>query len=150
MAFKTFNSCTERKNLLAAKNVFRYLATTADYAIEYGGELGSEHMGPDAVSRQNAVFVDSDWATDELDRKSVSGFLIFLYGGLISWFSVKQKTIALSSTKSEYMGLTHVMKECLWMHLFIQHLQLPSITPFPLLADSLSALKVTSSKLNSP
>ena len=40
------------------------------------------------------AYSDADWAGCSIDRKSTSGFLIFLGRNLISWSSKKQLTVA--------------------------------------------------------
>ena len=50
-------------------------------------------------------FSDSDWANDKNDRKSTSGFLIFLGPNLISWCTKKQLKVSRSSTEAEYCAL---------------------------------------------
>eukprot|EP00971_Amphidinium_carterae_P025254 498911-Amphidinium_carterae.1 len=47
------------------------------------------------------AYVDSDWATDRRDRKSISGGCLFLYGCLLHSWSRKQTTVALSSAEAE-------------------------------------------------
>uniref|UniRef100_A0A3Q7I496 Mitochondrial protein n=1 Tax=Solanum lycopersicum TaxID=4081 RepID=A0A3Q7I496_SOLLC len=48
-------------------------------------------------------FSDSDWANDKNDRKSTSGFLIFLGPNLISWCTKKQpKGVVLQETRVFY------------------------------------------------
>ena len=44
-------------------------------------------------------FTDSDWASDNIDQKSTSGYVFMLAKGPISWSSKKRSAIALSSTK---------------------------------------------------
>jgi hypothetical protein len=93
--------------------------------------------------------MDADWATDQIDRKSISGYLSFLYNTLVSWLSTKQKTIELSSTEAEYMAMVHAMKEALWIRLFLSLSKLPHPRPFPLLCDNMGAMEMANSNSTS-
>ncbi len=44
------------------------------------------------------------------------GYTFLIDGGTISWSSKQQEIISLSMTESEYMAVTHGMKEVLWLH----------------------------------
>ena len=79
---------------------------------------------------------DADWASDTIDRKSISGYSFFFQGSLISWSSVKQKAIALSSTEAEYYAMTHAFKEGLWLRVFLNLLDFPILRPFPIFSDN--------------
>ncbi|CAD7084662.1 unnamed protein product [Hermetia illucens] len=61
------------------------------------------------------AFVDVDWASNVLDRRSYNGFFFVLSGGAISWETRKQATVALSSTEAEYMGISDCCKEALFL-----------------------------------
>ena len=61
------------------------------------------------------MFIDSDWAGDNIDRKSTSGYVFMLAEGPIIWSSKKQSSIALSSTKAEYRGVVNAGTQCLWL-----------------------------------
>ena len=91
------------------------------------------------------MYSDADWATNQSDRKSVSGYSIFTFSGLVSWSSSKQKATALSSTEAEYMAITHVSKEALWIRLFCHVIGLPFPHPLSLLSDNQSAIDMTKS-----
>ena len=66
-------------------------------------------------------FTDSDYAVCIEDRKSTSAYVIKYGECVISWNSSKQKTISLSSTEAEYIGLTLAAKEILWLkHILIE------------------------------
>ena len=52
------------------------------------------------------VFVDSDYAADREDRKSITGIVTTLGGSIISWMSKKQGGVTLSSTEAEYVAMS--------------------------------------------
>lgn len=64
-------------------------------------------------------YVDADWAGCPIDRRSFTGFVFMLSGGPVTWESRKQRTVALSSTESEYMGLTEAAKDALYLKKFL-------------------------------
>ena len=58
-------------------------------------------------------FVDADWAGNNVDRKSYTGFAFKIGHSVVSWESRKQATTALSLTEAEYIGLSEAAKEML-------------------------------------
>ncbi|XP_011859305.1 PREDICTED: uncharacterized protein LOC105556805 [Vollenhovia emeryi] len=58
-----------------------------------------------------STYVDADWAGDEGDRRSYTGYVFMLGGAAINWESKKQPTVALSTTEAEYMALAEAAKE---------------------------------------
>ena len=88
---------------------------------------------------RNCAVSDADWASDETDQCSISGYCFYFLNSLVSWSASKQKSISLSSTEAEYYSLTHALKEAIWIHLLLSLLSFPSISPFPLLSDNQSA-----------
>lgn len=55
------------------------------------------------------VYVDSDWGSSS-DRKSTTGFVVFLNGGVIAFKSRKQKLIATSSAEAEFIASAECLK----------------------------------------
>ena len=89
----------------AVKRILRYLAGTLDYGLHL---RRSSHLNITA-------FCDADWGSDPEDRKSTSGFCVFLGANLVSWASKKQHTVSRSSTEAEYRSLAHVTAEVTWL-----------------------------------
>jgi hypothetical protein len=83
-------------HLSRALYICRYLLGTSDYALVYDGPSDS---GLEA-------YANSDWALDLNTRKSITGYLMKLAGGIFAWNSHAQKTVALLSTEAEYMLLS--------------------------------------------
>ncbi|GLB34019.1 hypothetical protein LshimejAT787_0109030 [Lyophyllum shimeji] len=145
MALGKYNSKPTRAHMLAAKGVLRYLKGTMDFALEYGSTADTQPDTVRAFVNHGCGFSDADWASDELDRKSISGYCFFYHNALVSWSAVGQRTISLSSTESEYYALAHAMKEALWIRLFLTIVSFPVPKPFPLLCDNQAAGCIASS-----
>ena len=60
-------------------------------------------------------YVDSDYAGDLDKRRSTTGYVFILSQAQVSWRSILQSTIALSTTEAEYMTMMEVMKEVIWL-----------------------------------
>jgi hypothetical protein len=99
----------------ALKSLFRYLKSTVSTRIRYG---------PGGVHKQFVLYSDSDWASDKVDRKSISGSVTMFYGGPISWSSKKQRSVATSSCEAEYIALATCAKQGQWIAQVFRDLQL--------------------------
>ena len=88
-----FQSDPRESHLGAVKRIIRYLKETQNIGLWYVRNL---------TITLNA-YTDSDYAGCRIDRKSTSDACQFLGSNLISWFSKKQHSIALSTTEVEYV-----------------------------------------------
>jgi hypothetical protein len=50
-------------------------------------------------------YTDADWAGSISDRKSTSGYFMFVGGNLVTWRSKKQKVVSLSKAEVEFRGM---------------------------------------------
>jgi hypothetical protein len=90
------------------------------------------------------AYVDSDWGTtDYYKRRSVSGFVCMYAGGPISWRSTKQRITALSTTEAEYIAITEVLKEVLYLRKLLFELGFPQTEPTKIYCDNLAAVSLT-------
>jgi hypothetical protein len=90
----------------SAKGVMRYLGSTIKQKLHYGpGKPDEDHI---------AGYTDADWASDNSDRKSISGGVVMFYGGPISRSSNKQNSVT-SSAESEYISMATNVKQGQWM-----------------------------------
>ncbi|KAI0530614.1 hypothetical protein KFK09_000159 [Dendrobium nobile] len=82
-------------DFLALKRLLRYVKGTTGFGLPI--TKGSLRLHS---------YSDADWATDPIERKSMSGYCRFLGPNLISWSVKKQTTVARSSTEAEYLSLS--------------------------------------------
>ena len=60
-------------------------------------------------------FTDADWASSPTDRKSTSGGVFSIISIAVSWYSRKQRSMALSLVEAEYMATSQTACEAIWM-----------------------------------
>ena len=82
---------------------------TVDYGLDYRRLGGVELVG----------FTNLDWAGSASDWKSTSGCCFRLGSAVVSWFSWKQKSVALSSPEAEYMASSQASCKALWLPKFM-------------------------------
>ena len=92
-------------------------------------------------------YVDSDWGSDKSDRKSISGYCIFLSNALISWSSQKQKCVALSTMEAEYIAINSALKEILFIKQILNTLCVETETPI-LYSDNAAAIEIANNPKN--
>ncbi|KAH9726277.1 Integrase catalytic domain-containing protein [Citrus sinensis] len=84
---------------LEVKWILRYLYGTVDVGLLFKKDCGQQCVG----------YCDSDFAGDLDKRRSTTGYVFTLGGDPVN--SILQSTIALSTTKAEYMAATEAVKE---------------------------------------
>jgi transposase InsO family protein len=110
-----------KKHVQGLNWLLRYLSGTPDYGITYIGHKDPRRRH----SQTNTVlhgYYDADWARDEHDRKSRSGYVFLLAGGAISWWSGKQDLVATSTTHAEYIGQDQAARELVWILQFLKEI----------------------------
>ena len=118
-------------HMKAAKQTLQYLKATRTLGITYNGKKPGFYG-----------YSDSDWAGDRATRRSTSGYLFYLYGGVITWRSTRQKAVTVSSTEAEYYGLTNAAKDAAWLRNLLTQLQYSGqdIEPTLIYGDNQSSL----------
>eukprot|EP00253_Pinus_taeda_P029662 PITA_29662 len=100
-----FQANPKETHLQAVKRIFRYLQGTQNYGLWYPRDTGLTHH----------TYTDADWDGRVDDRKSTSGGAFFMGSRLVSWFSKKQSSIALSTAEVEYVAAPSCCTQLLWM-----------------------------------
>jgi len=87
-----------------------------------------------------SVYVDADWGSNVDNRKSISGYIIYLGSTPIIWRSKQQKgKPATSSCEAEYISFSACINEIVWMITFLKELGYSIPLPIPIFTDSDSA-----------
>ena len=81
-----FQANPKESHLQAVKRIFKYLQGTQNFGLWY----------PRDTYLTLHAYTDADWAGSVDDRKSTSGGAFYMGSRLVSWFSKKQSSIALS------------------------------------------------------
>ncbi|KAH9687883.1 Integrase catalytic domain-containing protein [Citrus sinensis] len=95
-----------------------------------------------AYAVNKLTYSDADWGSDPDDRRSTSGYCIYLGDNLISWSSKKQTVVSKSSAESEYRAMALASAEITWICSLLKELGVRlNCTPM-LLTDSTSAAAI--------
>jgi hypothetical protein len=113
------------------KRIIRYVAGTLDHGLYYPRCPGEAHL---------VGYSDSDHAGNIDTSKSTSGILFFFGKCLVSWQSVKQQVVALSSCEAEYIAASTVSTQALWLVRLLSDLLGRDTVAVELKVDSKSAL----------
>jgi hypothetical protein len=89
------------------------------------------------------AYSDSDYAGDRDLRLSVSGFIIYVCGNPISWRSKAQRNVTLSSSEAEYVAVSEVCMEVMFVKQILEFLQVKLKLPINILVDNVGAMFLT-------
>lgn len=130
--------CYSTSQFAEAKRVLNYLKCTQDFALTFQKSKG---LNPQ-------IYVDADFNSDPVTRKSVSGYAITIAGAAISYQSKKQKTTALSSMEAEYIAVAELVQEVLWLSGLYQELGIQLSTPILINEDNQSCIAYSKNDVN--
>ena len=100
-----FQSNPKESHLNVVKRILKHL-------------IGTIHLGlwyPKGTHLNIISYSDTEFAGCQTDHKSTSGTCHFLGYALVSCFSKKQNSVALSTIEVEYISATNCCAQILWM-----------------------------------
>eukprot|EP00253_Pinus_taeda_P003975 PITA_03975 len=116
-----FQANPKETHLQAVKIILKYIQGTQNYGLWY----------PRDTDLTLHAYTDADWDGCVDDRKSTSGGALFMGSRLVSWFSKKQSSIALSIAEAEYVEAASCCTQLLWMMQTLQGFQITCTPPIP-------------------
>jgi len=115
------------------KRVLRYVKGTLEFGILYKRRGDAKLL----------AYTDSDYAGDVEDRKSTSGYVFSLSGGVISWSSKKQPVVALSTTEAEYIAAAYYATQGIWLKQILDKLSQTEGLDITIFCDNSSTIKLS-------
>ena len=120
-------------HLLVAKRILRYLQGTRDFGLFYKKGEKLELFG----------FTDNDYARDQDDRRSTSGYVFMLGTGAVSWSSKKQQIVSLSTIEAKFITAIVCACQAIWLRRILEELQFKQVEATTVFCDNNSAIKLS-------
>jgi hypothetical protein len=115
----------------AIKRMLCYVAGTLDYGLHYRRAPGTARF---------VGYYGNDLVGDIDTSRSTSGTMFYLGDCFVSWQSIKQKVVALSSCEAEYIATTTAATQALWLSRLLGELLGRKVEVVELKVDSKSTL----------
>ncbi|CAN6439380.1 unnamed protein product [Victoria cruziana] len=119
----------------AVKRILRYLKGTLNDGLVYSKD--EQYFN----GHRLLTYTDADWAGDPDERRSTSGYCVFIGNNAVVWSSKKQRAIARSSTDAEYRAMAAGVADTTWVRHLLEELSEP-ICSSTLLCDNQSAINI--------
>ena len=132
---KAMDKATEShyKSLL---RVLKYVMSTQDLGLVYDSGTLINFNGVWKI----VAYCDSDYAGDPDTRISVTGYGIYIGTCLASWKSRGQKSVTLSSTEAEYVAVSEVCTEIIFIKQVLEFLGITIDFPITVNCDNVGAI----------
>jgi hypothetical protein len=102
--FSKFVQCPQPPYMLSTQDVLRYLRDTYELGIRYHHNA----LNPDNLWG----WVDTDWTGDIETRRSHIVYVLMFNGVPISWKSLREDSVVLSTSEDEYMAVRLLLTPC--------------------------------------
>ena len=129
-----FMSKPNSEHMSAAKRILRYIRGTPLFRLRY--EKGKKNYSIQGFS-------DSDFAGDSDDQKSTTDHVFFIGNSAITWNTMKQNVVALSSCEAEYIAASVASCQEIWIVRFVEELLNIKVRPFKLFVENKSAIALS-------
>lgn len=128
-----YQNCYSETHYKYALRILKYLNSTKNLKLMYKKDETREKI---------ECYVDADWAGDNLERKSTTGYIIKLFGNVIYWKSKKQKSVTKATTFAEYVALSEAVSELKFIREILNVFEIQLNEPINIYEDNASAIEI--------
>jgi len=114
----------------ALLHVIGYVKNTIEYGLTYSRDADLTPL----------AYVDADYGGCRDTRRSTSRFVFLMAGGVVTWSSKRQATVALSTVEAEYVAMSRCAQQMVWMQTWLDEIQVEHTLPGIIKGDSQGAL----------
>ena len=149
----------------ACLRILRYLKGTADHGLHYHRHA-SHYLGEqeDRRTRMSDLkqpfsyassyypgdskvhilgYSDADYANNTDDRRSITGYVFVFAGAPLSWNSMTQHSVALSTMEAEYFAVCKAVQEAIYLRMLFEESGIKVDTPLVVKEDNQSCIAFT-------
>ncbi|XP_055526933.1 uncharacterized protein LOC129719564 [Wyeomyia smithii] len=127
-----FQSCLTDEHWAHLKRILRYVKGSLDIGLKFQADDEAPVL---------SVFCDADWANNVVDRRSVTGYILKVFGCTAVWGTKKQQSVSLSSNEAELVALCAAVCEGLWLKRLMKELGY-EIDTIPYFEDNQSTIRI--------
>ena len=113
--------------------ILRYIKSTPRQGVLYKNKGHTQVVG----------YTDADWAGSPTNRRSTSGYCVFIDGNLISWKS-KKHVMTRSNAAAEYQAMALATCKLIWLRHLLQELRFGKDEQMKLICDNQATLHIAS------
>jgi hypothetical protein len=118
--------------------IMKFVISTAHYGLKVEPKLTRDSEG-------NCLFMleglcDAAYASDKETRHSVMGYILYFCNVPIVWRSKSQKAVTLSTTESEYVSISELVKDIMFVKQILESLNIEVQLPILVKVDNVGAI----------
>jgi hypothetical protein len=160
-----YSSDPKKEHWTACLRILRYLKGTSDYGLHYHRHH-SHYLGQKVSSRASMEdlkqpfsytssfypgdskvhvfgYSDSDYANNVDDRRSITGYVFVFAGAPLSWNSMTQHSVALSTMESEYYAVCKATQEAIYLRMLFEESGMRVEQPLVIKEDNQACISFT-------
>ena len=160
-----YSSDPKPEHWTACLRVLRYLKGTSDYGLHYHSH-NSHYLGQQQKSKVSMAdlkqpfsyasshypgdskvhifgYSDADYANDVDSRRSITGYVFVFAGAPLSWNSMTQHSVALSTMEAEYFAVCKAVQEAIYLRMLFEESGMKVESPLVIKEDNQSCIAFT-------